>query len=160
MLHALKLSWTLITAIVAVAVLAACGTATGESHGGKVRDHVSFVDQWRANGVTVDIAGTASQPFLRPGGTRLRLTGGTLGSAAEIESYNYDSTDLGADGAQIAKDDASGIAADGTPKKGTAQWTGPVHFYRADRVIVLYVGSDPATTKLLTELLGPQFAGA
>lgn len=160
MLHALRISWTLVTAIVAVAAMAACGPATGESHGGKVRDHVSLVDQLRAKGVTVNIAGTASQPFLRPTGTRLRLTGGTLGGAAEVESYNYDSTDLGDDGAQVAKDDASGIAADGTPNKGPAQWTGPVHFYRADRVIVLYVGSDPATTKLLTELLGPQFAGA
>jgi hypothetical protein len=160
MLHTLRMSRAFVTAVVVMAALAACGTATGESHGGKVRDHVSFVDQLRASGVTVDIAGNATQPFLRPRGTRLRLTGGTLGSAAEVESYNYDSTDLGADGAQIAKDDASGIAADGTPKTGTAQWSGPVHFYRADRVIVLYVGSDPATTKLLTELLGSQFAGA
>ena len=32
------------------------------------------------------------------------------------------------------------------------------HFYRGDRMIVLYVGTDPATLALLERLLGPPIA--
>lgn len=173
MRHTPKLSATALAALVAAAAVASCGTATGPdptapsatsptalSHGGPVHDHVSFVDQLRVRGVSVDIVGAASRPFLRPRGTRLHLAGAGLPGRSEVESYNYDSTDLGTDGARAAKDDAARIARDGSPRTATPQPAGPVHFFLADRVLVVYVGSDPATTKLLTDLLGPQFAGA
>jgi len=59
-----------------------------------------------------------------------------------VESYNYDATDLGTDALQAATDDAGGIRPDGTPKTGTVSWPGPVHFFRSERVLVLYVGGD------------------
>lgn len=40
-----------------------------------------------------------------------------------------------------------------------ATWIAPPHFYRSGRLIMLYVGSDESTLKLLTSVLGPQFAG-
>jgi hypothetical protein len=149
---------------VLLAALAVAGCASAApggvvSHGGRVRDHVSFVDNLRAHGVTVDIAGTVSQPFLRPTGTRLRLSGDGLTEAATVESYNYDTTDLGTDALQTATEDAGRIRPDGTPKTGTVSWPGPVHFFRAERVLVLYVGGDAGVVTLLTDLLGPQFAG-
>jgi hypothetical protein len=38
-------------------------------------------------------------------------------------------------------------------------WVAPPHFFLKGRVLVLYVGSDPAVQKLLAGVLGPQFAG-
>jgi hypothetical protein len=150
-------------AILVSLLLAGCGElsppGSTTSHGGPVRDHVSFVDHLRARGVTVDIAGVAQQPFLRGSGTKLRLSGDSLSGPAEVEAYNYVDQTLGANGVQVAKEDAERIQPDGTPKATSVLWTGPPHFYRVERVTVLYVGSDPAVLKLLAELLGAQFAG-
>ena len=43
--------------------------------------------------------------------------------------------------------------------RGQYFWMSDPHFYRYDRVIVLYVGTSPAMLDLLTRVLGPQFAG-
>lgn len=40
-----------------------------------------------------------------------------------------------------------------------ATWVGPPHFFTRGRLIVLFVGDDPAVQLLLEQLLGPQFAG-
>ena len=39
------------------------------------------------------------------------------------------------------------------------RWTAPPHFYRGNRLIVLYVGSDPNVLGPLQQLLGAPFAG-
>ena len=39
------------------------------------------------------------------------------------------------------------------------RWTSAPHFFRGNRIIVLYVGTDEAVIGLLQRLLGPQFAG-
>ncbi|WP_412542954.1 hypothetical protein R8Z50_10870 [Longispora sp. K20-0274] len=127
-------------------------TSTVVSHGGKVVDHVSLVDSLRQHGVTAEVVGKAEQPFLRGTGTRLKLSGGGIAGSAEIQSYDYDA-------AATISEDASALEADGTPKLSKILWNEPPHFYRAERVLVLYVGSDAAVTKLLTDALGPQFAG-
>lgn len=132
--------------------------ATALSHGGPVRDQVSLIDHLRADGVRVDISGATTRPFLRAKGTRLQLSGGQLAGSAPVEVYNYDSTDLGTDGSAAAQRDAAAIAPDGTPKTGQSL-SGPVHFFRADRVLVLYAGADTTVTGTLTDLLGRQFAG-
>jgi hypothetical protein len=38
-------------------------------------------------------------------------------------------------------------------------WVAAPHFYQAGRILVLYVGDDPAILELLEGALGPQFAG-
>jgi len=38
-------------------------------------------------------------------------------------------------------------------------WVAPPHFYKAGRIIVLYVGENAAVTEALDTVLGPQFAG-
>jgi len=129
------------------------------SHGGLVRDHVSFVDALRARGVTVAIAGTAAQPFLHGKGTQLRLSGAGLTAPAVVESYNYDQADLGTDPAQAVIDDTSQIGSDGSPKTSKITWVAPPHLYRSERLVVLYVGRDTTIEHLLADLIGPQFAG-
>jgi hypothetical protein len=150
-------------ALVAAVVLAACSRpAFGnppQSHGGPVRDHVSFVDSLRAAGYMVDPAADLQRPFLRAKGTLLRLSGGDLAAAAEVESYNYDDRDLGTNGAAAAQADAAQIQPDGQPKTGSVAWSAAPHFFLKERVLVLYLGSDPTVLNRLTDLLGPQFAG-
>lgn len=75
-----------------------------------------------------------------------------------MQSYNYDDRDLGTSGPRALQADADGIGPDGDPKGVSAYWTGPPHFFRAERVLVLYVGSDPVLLRLLSDLLDPQFA--
>lgn len=133
--------------------------ASGQSHGGEVKDHVSFVDHLRAQGLTVDIVSDVEQPFLRGRGTLLRVTGGGVKEPADIQSYNYDDTELGSDGIQAVEEDVAQIGPDGNPQTTMITWVAPPHFFRAERVIVLYVGTDPAVLQVLTDALGPQFAG-
>ena len=141
-------------------MFAACGPgAPVVSHGGPVKDHVSFVDALRAKGLVVDIAGSVEQPFLRGRGTVLRVSGGSIKQPAELQSFNYDDTDLRTNGLNVAADDASQIERDGNPKTMRISWIAQPHFFRRERVIVLYLGSDSSLLTLLTELLGPQFAG-
>ena len=166
-------------AVTAAVVLTACGAGASSvvggpsstapvattgpqrvSHGGPVVDHVSFVDRLRASGLQVQIVGAVRQPGLQPPGTELRLVGAGLHGPAELNSFNYDATDQGGDARAAATHDAGGIAADGTLRGGGDIWQGPAHWYRADRLLVLYPGSDPAVRKLLDATLGGQFAGA
>jgi hypothetical protein len=135
-------------------LLTACGSVQGpQSHGGPVQDQVSLIDTLRKT-VTVDISGTISQPFLNPqSGTRVRLSGGPLGTPADLQLFEYGS-------ASAASADAKQIRSDGSGTATTQiSWIAPPHFFLKGRVLVLYLGSDPAVISLLTGILGAQFAG-
>ena len=123
-----------------------------ELDGGLIVDHASFVDALKREGYIVDVAGEVEQPFLSVKGTMLRLRGASLSQPAEVQSYNYES-------ASAAKSEASKIGPDGNPKGSQIFWVEPPHFYIRERVLVVYVGSEPQVTGLLTRLFGPQFAG-
>ena len=140
-------------------LLSQTGGSPPQSHGGPVQDHVSFVDALRAAGYAVDPVGQLQQPFLHVPGTRLRISGADLTGPAEIQSYNYDDRDLGTDGLVTARADADQIQPDGQPRTARVTWNGPPHFFRKQRVLVIYVGDDPALLGVLTNLLGAQFAG-
>ncbi len=145
-------------------LIVGCGIASANStpigsHGGPVRDHVSLVDTLRAQGVTVEPMSQVEQPFLRAKGTVLMLSGGTLKQSGEIQSFNYDDTDLGTNGIKAAEEDASNIQPDGNTRTMMIEWIAPPHFFRKERVIVIYVGSDASTLALLKQVLGAQFAG-
>lgn len=131
----------------------------GYSHGGPLRDHVSFVDHLRGKGYQVEPVADIRQPFLRAEGTVLRVSAGDIERPVELQSYNYDDTDLGTDGLRAAKEDARKIGPDGQPRSMSVLWAGEPHFFRKERVLVLYIGEDEAVLDLLTDLLGPQFAG-
>lgn len=129
------------------------GSPAAVSHGEPVADQVSVVDALRADGLTVGVAGPLQQPFLQPqAGTVLRISGGSVAAPAEIQVYEY--ADAGA-----AAADAAQIGPDGNPRTAIIEWIAPPHFFRIGRVIVLYVGNDPAVLDALPHLLGPQFAG-
>jgi hypothetical protein len=141
--------------LVLIAVLlTACGTVQGpQSHGGPVRDQVSLIDALRGKNVTVDISEPVLQPFLSTPGTAVKLSGGPLISAANLQLFEYGS-------ASAASGDAKQISPDGSGTATTKiSWTAPPHFFLKGRVMALYVGNDPAVLSLLQSLLGAQFAG-
>jgi hypothetical protein len=138
-----------------------CGPAV--SHGGPVRDHVSFVDNLRARGFAVEPIGqTKVVPFDVPA-TGVAVSGSPLRGPATMLSFDYNDTDLGRDGQRAAEEDAREVA-DGARVTNTTDRvrlpSGPAHFYRRERVIVMYVGADPEMLRILVDLFGPQFAGA
>ena len=116
-----------------------------------MRDHVSLVDNLRARGLLVTPVDSVRQPFLHADGTVLALSGAAVGPA-RIQSYDYASADA-------AAADAATFGPDGSPRTSNVGWIGAPHLYLKGRVLVIYVGSDSTVTGLLTDVLGPQFAG-
>jgi hypothetical protein len=143
--------------------LAAASCAPVTSHGGPVRDHVSFVDNLRGRGLTVDLIGEMRTTPLEVPGIGLAVSGGVLRGRASMLSFDYDDTDLGRDGRIAAEEDAAEVAGDITKVRtagGVSLPSGPAHFYRRERLIVMYVGADPVMLRILVDLFGAQFAGA
>ena len=105
-------------------------------------------DSLASFGATAGQEGQIDQPFFSVPGQVITVNG------ESVQVFEY------ADAAQ-ADDEASQVAPDGSSIGTTmATWIGPPHFYRADRLIVLYVGDDQSIMELLETVLGSQFAGA
>jgi len=120
-----------------------------------------LVDRLRCNAIKVDIGEPVALPSLRPPGTKLLLSGGGLSGQAEVQSFNYDDTDLGIDGRAASEADARKFAPDGSlvDRSQRIYYPGTPHLFRRDRVLVIYAGDDRAVLTVLTKLLGNQFAG-
>ena len=106
-----------------------------------------LVDRLRHQGGTVEPGRTIEQPFFGVRGRLMRLDG------SELQVYEYrDDDDARADAAKVSPTGGS---------IGTfmASWMAPPHFFKGSRLIVLYVGSDPAVLEALQRALGSQFAG-
>jgi hypothetical protein len=131
----------------------AAGTPAPVIRDGSVVDAASLTAALLACGLAIDSLGSVEQPFLKPGsGTVLRLGGGNLAQPADVQVFEYQS-------AERAAADAAQIGPDGNPPTMMIDWIAPPHFFRAGRVIVLYIGEDQSVVDLLTALLGSPFAG-
>lgn len=132
--------------LLATAVLLyACDRGPTAPRGGL--DYDGLAAALRAKGARVETGGPVEQPFFSVRGRFLRVNG------EDVQVFVY------ADEAAAGKD-AALVSADGSTI-GTAKpfWAGPPHFYRRDRVIVLYVGDAAPVRAALESVLGPQFAG-
>jgi len=87
------------------------------------------------------------QPFFSVAGRFLAVNG------EDVQVFEY------AD-AEAARAEAATVSPDGGTI-GTAKpfWAAPPHFYRRDRVIVLYTGDAGRVRTPLEAVMGPQFAG-
>lgn len=117
------------------------------SHGVPVEDYVSLVDALRAAGAEVEPGDTVEQAFFRVTGQIIKVNG------VDVQVFEYES-------AEAMEADASQVAPDGG-SIGTSMvmWVEAPHFFKAGRVLVLYVGEDAAILDLLKSALGEQFAG-
>jgi hypothetical protein len=130
--------------------MSACSSATPTALPTKslsVEDQESLVKVLQAAGAKVETGDSISQEFFTPEGHTVKVNG------AELQVFEYES-------AEAMVKEASEVAPDGG-SIGTSMvdWIDTPHFYKAGRIIVLYVGSDQAMLHLLNKVLGPQFAG-
>ena len=88
-----------------------------------------------------------SQVFFDAEGHILKVNG------ADVQVFEYESPEAMENEASLVSSDGGSI--------GTSMvaWVDVPHFYKASRMIVLYVGNDAAVLDLLENALGPQFAG-
>ena len=152
-------------ATVLLVVVAACGsgesssqpTTPAVSHGGPVKDYISLVDNLRAAGATVDPAGTVSSDFFAPQGQLLTVNG------ERVETFEFASAeeaDAAADGVSASSSSISRVDSEtGMGVASSILWDKPPHFYKAGKLIALYVGCDSDVINVLKETMGPQFAG-
>ena len=74
-------------------------------------------------------------------------------NGADLQVFEYENS-------EAMEKEASQVAPDGG-SIGTSMvtWIDAPHFYKAGRIIVLYLGNDKAVLDLLNKVVGPQFAG-
>jgi hypothetical protein len=136
------------TLLGAVLLLAGCGGGGG---GGKSNE--GFLAGLESHGIDV----TAPQPeppgILEVSSTVYQLPGGVL------HVFTFP------DG-QAAKTAAARVQPGGYMVQNTmginqaVDWSAPPHWYRSGRGLAVYLGSSSKVTDALTEIAGPQFAGA
>lgn len=122
-------------------------TPAAVSHDGPVEDYVSLIDNLRAEGATVEPVGEVEQVFFSVKGQSIKV------NSADVQVFEYADT-------SAAETDAALVAPDGGSIGTTmVTWVAVPHFYRTGKIIVLYVGTDPALIGTLEKVMGPQFAG-
>jgi len=130
------------------------GTPGVDTDAPAIGTEAGLLSALKSCGLTVTPAGSVTQPFLRPeSASVLRVSGGPLREPADLQVYTYADADL-------AEADAAQILPDGNLRTVIIEWVAPPHFFQQGPLIVLYVGEDATMVALLTELLGPAFAGA
>ena len=134
-------------------ILSACGRAPAASASNAspepaaVGDQASLVAALEEGGATVETGEPISQPFFSAEGHIIKVNG------ADVQVFEYESS-------EAMELDSSQIAPDGSSNATTMiTWIDTPHFYKAGKIIVLYIGSDATVLDLLKGALGPQFAG-
>jgi hypothetical protein len=154
----MKSKLVFVGAVVAILVLIAYGIGCADekspvpptpttSYGGPVRDYIGLVDNLRATGANIQPAGDITQPFFSVKGLVITVNG------SNVQVFEYADADAADVEAALVSSDGSSI---GTTM---ASWVAPPHFYKAEKLIVLYVGESEAIIDILESVLGPQFAG-
>jgi hypothetical protein len=153
----MKIKPPLISSLLVLALFAAaCGSRPAAANSeveptapqaGPVEDHAGLVDALRAAGATVEAGDPVEQVFFTVTGQIIKVNG------ADVQVFEYETP-------EVMEADAAQVAADGG-SIGTSMvtWVATPHFYKAGRILVLYVGDDQAILELLEGALGPQFAG-
>ncbi len=74
-------------------------------------------------------------------------------NGSDVQVFEYAAADAADTEATLVSSDGSSV--------GTSMisWIAPPHFYKAEKLIVLYVGESEPVIGALESVLGPQFAG-
>jgi len=117
-------------------------------HHKKITDLASLTDNLQAAGATVRPSEELPFPFFS-----VKAQAIIVNEEHPVMVFEYaDDASADAEAALISPDGSS---------IGTARpaWGSTPHFYKAGRLIVLYVGDNNNILELLESVLGPQFAG-
>jgi len=136
--------------IIAIFMLVVYSTGcAGDS--GKVVDYASLIDNLRKAGAIVYPGGEFPPDFLSAKRMIISVNG------SDVNVWEYDDTaSADAEAALISPD---GFSLNTATKSKLVGWIASLHFYKAGRLIVLYVGESKAVTIVLERVLGSQFAG-
>lgn len=139
---------TILHAIIGAAVaVSSCAAAPTQPTGFATVD--ALVPSLEQQGATVARAGSvpqSSHPYFLVAGERLAVNG------ADVTVFAYPTVDR-------AAVDAAKVSPTGSPIGHTQiSWMDTPHFYRRDRLIVLYVGHSSDLLKMLEAVFGPAFA--
>ena len=146
----MKLHVRSIFLLILVSVISSCGTSATPGPSSApvtIQDQASLINALQAVGATVETGDSITQEFFTPEGQTVKVNG------ADLQVFEYES-------AEAMEKEASQVAPDGG-SIGTSMvtWMAPPHFYKAGRIIVLYVGDDKPLLDLLNKVIGSQFAG-
>jgi hypothetical protein len=112
-----------------------------------VSDYDSFFANLKSTRISVETGERVSQPFFTPQGQIIKLNG------EDVQVFEYVSK-------EEAFQEVMQVSADGSSVDTTMiTWIYSPHFYQSGKIIVLYIGNTPELVEILTEVLGPQFAG-
>lgn len=146
------MNFRVVAVLLAICTLAinACASATPTAPANKpltVEDQESLIKILQAAGAKVASGDSITQEFFTPEGHTFKVNG------ADLQVYEYASADA-------MEKEASKVAPNGG-SVGTSMmtWIDTPHFYKAGRIIVLYLGNDKVLLDLLNKVMGPQFAG-
>lgn len=133
--------------LMAAMSLVACRVSLSSPQPAPATDLVTFIDSLRASGASVELGDAVDQPFFSVTGKTIILNG------EDVQVFQY--LDVA-----TAKAQAALVALDGNTI-GTSKpiWMEPPHFFRQGKLLVLYIGSNDQVLKMLTTVLGRQFAG-
>lgn len=146
----MKRSLLLILVFVFAYAISACGqnaTSNASTKPLSVEDQASLLSALKAAGATVEVGDSITQDFFSVEGQTVKVNG------ADLQVFEHEN-------AQAMEKDASQVAPDGG-SIGTSMvtWIDTPHFYKAGRIIVLYLGNDQTILGLLNKVIGAQFAG-
>jgi hypothetical protein len=149
----MKLTFLSVLLLMFGLLVSACGGAPAASASNAspepaaIEDLASLTAALEAAGATVLSVEPISQPFFSVEGNIIKVNG------ADVQVFEYESS-------EAMELDSSQIASDGSSNATTMiTWIDTPHFYKAGRIIALYVGSDETVLGLLEGALGSQFAG-
>lgn len=135
-----------ITILMLVAYSTGCAADNGT--GG---DYANLIDNLRKAGAVVEPGGEVAPDFLSAKRRIISV------NDSNVQVWDYD--DAAAADAEAALISPDGFSVHTATKSKTVGWIAPPHFYKAGKLIVLYVGESEAVTVVLERVLGPQFAG-
>ncbi len=117
------------------------------SHGGPVKDYVSLIDTLRGKGRKVTPKGSITQPFFSVNGYIISV------DEEDVQVFEYASTNEAEKEAQKVSPDGGSV--------GTSMmsWVDTPHFYKKERIIVIYIGDNRKILDSLNSAVGQQFAG-
>jgi hypothetical protein len=132
--------------VLALVGSAAIGSEQPQSRG-RAADYTNLLSGLRATGARVEPGGRIEQPFLSVKGRLIKVDG------EEVQVFQYPN-------ARLADTQAARVSRNGRTV-GTAKvhWLGPPHFYKREKLLVLYIGQNDQVLNALEAMLGHQFAG-
>jgi hypothetical protein len=144
-----------IVSLLCFTALASCGddVPKEESTSGTATMEVSspsygIVNMLRATGNEVEVVGDTLRPFFTPKAWIINV------SNSIVQLYEYESKEQ-------LEEEAATVSPDGAKIGSTVmKWEVPPHFYKTEKVIVLYEGNDSTMKQKLSDAVGTQFAGA